>query len=125
MVKKMQEHYYVEFDETGNIAGFYVDTIHGDAIPETAIPITVEQWQAYAAAPHLYRLDCETIREKTPEEIEAERAQRPPAPKSRMELLEEENALLAFELAQTRLRLEQAEQEQASLLLTLVQEGVI
>mgnify|MGYP006976747107 CR=1 FL=1 len=41
------------------------------------------------------------------------------------EELKAENALLAFELAQTQVRLDQAEQEQATLLLTLVQEGVI
>jgi hypothetical protein len=124
-MREKQPQYYVDFDQSGNIAGFYVDEIHGDAIPKTAIPITEEEWQAYAAAPHLYRLDGETIREKTPEEIEAERAQRPPAPKSQVEVLEEENALLALELAQTQLRLEQAEQEHAVLLLELVSKGVI
>ena len=124
MSEAKQPQYYVDFDQSGNIAGFYVDTIHVD-IPASAVPITVEQWQAYAAAPHRYKLDGETIREKTPEEIEAERASRPPGPKSRMELLEEENALLTLELAQTQIRLEQAEQEQAALLLMLVQEGVI
>jgi hypothetical protein len=50
---------------------------------------------------------------------------RPPSPKSRIELLEEENALLALELAQTQARLEQAEQEQAALLLELVNREVI
>lgn len=123
--EKKQPQYYAAFDSAGNIAGFYVDTIHGDAIPETAIPITVEEWQTYAAASHLYKLDNGTIREKTPEEIEDERARRPPVPKSRVDLLEEENALLALELAQTQLRLDQADQEQAALLLMLVQEGVI
>jgi len=117
--------YYADFDEAGNITGFYVDDIHGDAIPETAIPITVEEWQTYAAASHLYKLDNGTIREKTPEEIEAERASRPPAPKSHVELLEEENALLAIELAQTQARLDQAEQEQAALLFELVNKEVI
>jgi len=124
-MKVKQSQYYVAFDSAGNIAGFYVDTIHGDAIPETAIPITQEQWETYSAAPHLYKLDGDTIREKTPEEIEAEWAQRPPAPKSRMELLEEENALLALELAQTQAKLDQAEQEQAALLLELVDKGVL
>ena len=96
-MQDQQPQYYVTFDAAGNIAGFYVDTIHGDAIPETAIPITVEEWQTYAAAPHLYRLDGETIREKTPEEIEAERAQRPPAPPTLEERLEaSEEALRAL-----------------------------
>jgi len=48
-----------------------------------------------------------------------------PSKKSRTELLEEENALLALELAQTQLRFEQAEQEHAALLLELVSKGVI
>jgi hypothetical protein len=117
--------YFVQIKEDGNIRTFYLDDIHGDAIPETAIPITAEQYEAYSAAPHRYKLDGETIREKTPEEIEAERASRPPGPKSRMELLEEENALPALEHAQTQLRLEQAEQEQAALLLELVNKGVL
>lgn len=39
--------------------------------------------------------------------------------------LEEENALLTLELAQTQLRLEQEEQEQASLLLELVSKEVL
>jgi len=124
MVKKMQEQYYVEFDETGNISGFYVDTIHVD-IPASAVPITQEQWETYSAAPHRYKLDGETIREKTQQEIDDEIAARPPVPKSRTELLEEENALLALELAQTQLRLDQAEQEQAALLLELVNKGVL
>jgi hypothetical protein len=120
----MQSQYYVVFDGQGNIEGFY-DTALSAAIPETAIPISPEQWETYAAAPHRYKLDGETIREKTQQEIDDEIAARPPVPKSRTELLEEENALLALELAQTQLRLEQAEREQAALLLTLVQEGVI
>ena len=124
-MEKKQPHYFVDFNDAGNISGFYCDDIHGDAIPETAIPITEDEWRTYVAAPHRYKLDNGVIREKTPEEIEAERASRPPAPKSRIELLEEENALIALELAQTQARLEQAEQEQAALLLMLVQEGVI
>jgi len=48
-----------------------------------------------------------------------------PSPADRIAQLEEENALLALELAQTQIRLDQAEQEQAELLLTLVSEGVI
>jgi hypothetical protein len=96
MFGQEQPQYFVTFDGTGNIAGFYVDTIHVD-IPASAVPITVEQWQAYAAAPHLYRLDGETIREKTPEEIEAERAQRTPAPPTLQQRVEAaEQALIAL-----------------------------
>jgi hypothetical protein len=116
--------YYADFDNAGNIVGFYVDHIHSN-IPKTAIPITEEDWRVYSVAPHMFKRDGDIIREKTQEEIDAEQAQRPPAPKSRVELLEEENALLALELAQKQIRLEQAEQEQAALLLMLVQEGVI
>ena len=52
----------------------------------------------------------------------------PPAPEpgpSRIDMLEEENAFLALELAQTQARLDQTEQEQAELLLLLVGNGVI
>jgi len=66
--------YYADFDEAGNITGFYVDQIHGTNIPETAIPITQEQWETYAAAPHRYKLDSGVIREKTADELAAELA---------------------------------------------------
>lgn len=71
-MEKKQPHYFVDFNDAGNIAGFYVDEIHGDAIPKTAIPITEEEWQTYSAAPHRYKLDGETIREKTADELAAE-----------------------------------------------------
>lgn len=74
MQEQKQSQYYVNIDDTGNIAGFYVDTIHGDNIPEGAIPITQEQWEAYASAPHRYKLDSGVIREKTADELAAELA---------------------------------------------------
>lgn len=127
--EEMQEptlpQYYVDTDESGEIIGFYVDAIHGENIPETAIPITIGEWQTYSADASLYKRDGDAIRAKTQAELDAELAARPPAPKSRTELLEEENALLALELAQTQLRFEQAEQEHAALLLELVSKGVI
>ena len=43
----------------------------------------------------------------------------------RIEQLEAENALIALELAETQMRLDQSEQAHADLLLTLVQGGVI
>jgi len=95
-MEQKQPQYYTVFDTTGNIAGFYVDEIHGDAIPKTAIPITEEEWQTYSAAPHRYKLDGDTIREKTPEEIEAERAQRPPAPSMEQRLNAVEDMLLGI-----------------------------
>jgi len=67
-----------------------------------------------------FDLELGWIETATPEEIAVWQP-----PKSRTELLEEENALLALELAQNELRLEQAEQEQAALLLELVSKGVI
>lgn len=39
--------------------------------------------------------------------------------------LKQENALLAFELLNTQIRLDQTEAEQANLLLTLVEKGVV
>lgn len=64
----------------------------------------------------------------TLEEIEAMKPQPvppQPTPQERIEALENENALLAIELAQTQIRLDQAEQEQAALLFELVSRGVI
>lgn len=46
-------------------------------------------------------------------------------PPSRIDQLEDENAFLALELAQTQARLDQAEQEMAGLLLELVSKGVV
>jgi len=96
-MREKQPQYYVDFDQSGNIAGFYVDEIHGDAIPKTAIPITEDEWRTYVSAPQLYKLDGEMIREKTQEEIEAERAQRPPEPPTLEQRLQAtEQALLAL-----------------------------
>jgi len=49
----------------------------------------------------------------------------PETPAQRVANLKSENALLALELAQTQLRLEQTEREQAAFLLELVSQGVI
>jgi len=101
--------YYVDFSDKGNIAGFYVDEIHGDNIPTSALPITIEQWQDYVADSHLYRLDenGETIRLKTAEELATEQAELPPIPKSpeqlRMEALEAENSDLKSRLGDVEL----------------------
>jgi hypothetical protein len=77
--------------------------------------------------PHLckpyYDLDLGWIETATPEEL-AE-WQPPETPSQKIANLETENALLALELATTQLRLEQAEQEQAALLLELVDKGVL
>ncbi|CAH1212342.1 hypothetical protein PAECIP111893_03523 [Paenibacillus plantiphilus] len=95
--------YYVDFNERGSITGFYVDEIHGENIPEEAIPITVEQWQTYSGAASLYKLDEETIRLKTEQELADEAAALPPAPKSpeqqRIEQLEADNVSLMTAMA--------------------------
>lgn len=61
--------YYVNFDEHGNISAFYVDIVHFDAIPDTAIPISVEDWNKYSTDAGRYKLDGEVIREKTVQEL--------------------------------------------------------
>ena len=48
-----------------------------------------------------------------------------PSLQDKVALLETENAFMAFELVQTQARLDQAEQEQAALLLELVDKGVL
>ena len=60
------------------------------------------------------------------EEIDAIRnAPRPETDSEKIARLEEENAVIALELIDTQIRLEQSEREQASLLLELVEKGVI
>lgn len=122
-----QPQYYADVDDSGNIVGFYVDQIHG-IIPETAVEIAEELWQQIGGNTWRYKWDGSQIREKTQQELADERANQPapqPTPQERIEVLEDENALLALELAQTQLRLDQAEQEQADLLLMLISQGVI
>lgn len=36
---------YAEYDQMGNIIGFYAPEIHGENIPVNSIEITEEQWQ--------------------------------------------------------------------------------
>ena len=85
--------YYVSFKADGDIAGFYVDVIHGDAIPADAVPITVEQWQTYSADARLYKR-AESgngpCRLKTQQELDDEAAAAPPAPKTPEQLLLEQ-----------------------------------
>lgn len=70
-----------------------------------------------------------TEREKTQEEIDAENVPlpqpEPTAEQLRIEQLEAENAMMALEVANANIRLDQAEQAQADLMLTLVMEGVL
>lgn len=110
--------YYADFDEYGNIAGFYVDEIHGDNIPETALPITFEEWQTYLTGTSRFKFDGDTIREKTPEEIAEEEANRPPLdiPESDAEKiarLEEENEVLLLAVADLNEQLTKTTDENA------------
>jgi len=101
-LEEKQPQYYADFQPNGNFAGFYVDELH-DTIPETAVPISVEEWRTYSAAPHLYKRDGDTIRLKTQEELDEEAAKQPPAPKTpeqqRIEALESAIAELTLLLA--------------------------
>lgn len=120
--------YYVNFDDSGDIAGFYVDVIHGDKIPQMAVPITIEEWRQFSNDASKYKLDKNTIRLKTQEEIDEDRAARLPAPPSdadRIAQLEADNALLSRDLAEAHARLTATEKGQAALLLQLVQGGVL
>lgn len=92
------QQYYADFDESGNIIGFYFNKIHGDNIPETAIPISEEEWRTYIEDSNKYKLDGDTIREKTEDELKAEGEAKPKPPPSRIEVLETENADLWYEL---------------------------
>ncbi|MGF7049172.1 hypothetical protein J2T13_003680 [Paenibacillus sp. DS2015] len=90
--------YYADINDSGAIIGFYVNEIHGDNIPETALPITVEEWTLYSSNSKLYKFDGEVIRKKTPEEIEAEYIEPEPIPKTPEQLeidaLKKENRML-------------------------------
>ncbi|MGN7381424.1 MULTISPECIES: hypothetical protein [unclassified Paenibacillus] len=70
---------YVEFDDSGNIFTFYASDVY-DEIPESAIPITFDQWQMFLTDTSRWKLDGNEIREKTQEEIDEEIANRPPPP---------------------------------------------
>ncbi|GIQ63724.1 hypothetical protein PACILC2_22920 [Paenibacillus cisolokensis] len=111
--------YYVDFYLDGNISGFYVDEIHGDAIPESAVPITIEEWQTYSTDARLYKRDGDMIRLKTPEELDEEAANQPPAPKTpeqeRIEALEAENATLWYEIMLKEARISEHDTEIADL----------
>ncbi|AIQ70354.1 hypothetical protein [Paenibacillus graminis] len=91
--------YYVDFASDGNITGFYVDTIHGEDIPESALPIDTEDWHKLSQGAGRYKLDGHEIREKTAEELAGEQASAPPLPPSELEVLRKENALLKAQLS--------------------------
>ncbi|MBB6673029.1 hypothetical protein [Cohnella nanjingensis] len=74
--------YYVNFDASGNVSGFYLDELHGDTIPETAKPITEAEWQRFTHEAWKWKFDGERIREKTQAELDEENANLPPIKKS-------------------------------------------
>ncbi|MBN2981975.1 MULTISPECIES: hypothetical protein [Cohnella] len=82
--------YFVDFSDDGDIAGFYVDEIHGLDIPQSALPITTEKWQVYSSNAHLYKLDGKSIRHKTQMELNEENLGRPPLPPSDFEAIGEQ-----------------------------------
>ncbi|GIP35517.1 hypothetical protein [Paenibacillus sp. J2TS4] len=103
--------YYADFDDFGNIVAFYVDEIHGDSIPDTAIPITYGEWQMYLTDTSRYKLDGDTIREKTQEEIDEEIANRPPSPPRKPT----ETEILGEQLFDTQTELIQTKKENETL----------
>ena len=65
-------------------------------------------------------------RDKTQDEIDAENAPQPKtADQLRIEQLESENAMMVLEVVSAKIRLDQSEQAQADLMITLVTNGVI
>lgn len=96
-------------------------------IDETGLCVSVSQLSGEVISDHMLPLDPDD--DVRPGYIwdgeKWTRPEPPPPPPDPLALLEEENALLALELAQTKIRLDQAEQEQAELLLELVSRGVI
>lgn len=123
----VEPQYYADFDETGNIVGFYVDDIN-KVIPETAIPITFDEWQTYLTNTSRYKLDGDTIREKTPEEIAEEEANRPPAPPrepTETEILGERLFDAETELIQTRMENEMLGKTLFDLQTELFEKGVL
>lgn len=49
---------YLNFDDNGNILGFYTEEIHGNNIPENTLSITESKWQEILEnGSDLYRID--------------------------------------------------------------------
>lgn len=96
-------------------------------IDETGLCVSVSQLSGEVISDHMLPLDPDD--DVRPGDIwdgeKWTRPEPPPPSPDPLALLEEENALLALELVQTQLRLDQVEQEQSDLLLLLVSEGVI
>ncbi|WP_337100928.1 hypothetical protein [Paenibacillus sp. YIM B09110] len=117
---QQKSQYYADFNESGNIAAFYVDEIHRGNIPEAALPITFEEWQTFSANANAYKLDGETIREKTEQEIAEESTDLPlvlESTEQNVDRLENDNIATMLALAEayeTSVR-NNAQREQESL----------
>jgi len=75
-----------------------------------------------------YKWTGSAIEERTQQELDDEWATRPPVPptpQDRIATLETENAVIALDLIETQIALEQVQSEQAALLLALVEAEVI
>lgn len=125
--------YYVEFKDDGNIVTFYVSPLQTGRIPETAVPITEEQWQMYIVDTHLYKRaesGDEPARLKTQEELDADVIIQPPAPKTpdqlMIEMLQVQSGELLFELAQAQDEREAQNMQMGMLLMQIsaIQEGI-
>jgi hypothetical protein len=110
--------YFALFDsQTGGIVTFFVDAIHGENIPSEAVPITVEEWQTYSAEPWTWKRDGDTVRLRTPEELEEERANQPPAPKTPDQEMNEQIATLLIDSAAKDVQIQQQDAIIADLML--------
>lgn len=90
--------FYVTFKVNGDISAFYERGIHGDTIPEDAMPITIEQWKLYITNTQLYKKDGDSIREKTQQELDDEAANQPTPDKTPEQMrIEELEAQLALQ----------------------------
>ncbi|MEC0167849.1 hypothetical protein [Paenibacillus graminis] len=94
--------YYVDFASDGNITGFYVDTIHGEDIPESALPIDTEDWHKLSQDAGQYKLDGNEIRKKTAEELAGEQASMPALPPPEIDRLGAELVLRELEALDLR-----------------------
>ncbi|WP_010278772.1 hypothetical protein [Paenibacillus senegalensis] len=113
--------YYADYDDNGNLSGFYVDEIHGEGIPGKAIPITEEEWQTYLSNQGKYKVEDGTIREKTQQELDEEAANQPPAPPEPIEQLQQQNAQLLMSSAQQSVTIQQQQGQIAALLVQVAQ----
>jgi hypothetical protein len=104
------EQFYANANESGKIIGYYTDAVHEpEQIPDTAVPITAEQWQDSLANPRKYKIVDSELTEKSQEEIDQEiadeLANQPPLPPT----TEEEISQLKTDKAVLEQRLQASE----------------